>query len=360
MAKGNQAAAPNPVVTNLNNRHMLLAQGIPMRAKVGSFTGHSPGDTIRIKTLNTGVITSFDLVVSATVTQGATPAAYNSFAPYNLLSRVTFKDYNQTQRVNTDGYSLHFLHMTRAGKILDSDAESKIASSTAIRFNLTVPCAYDPATDLRGAVLAQTVVGEQYLELEIPAAVLGTDAFKNVFSSAGGASATISNIQVDVYQNYIQPNDLKTLPLLDLGTVYEIAGGYESGTDIATNSEKWINYPNVRNVLSAMFVGVDAGAAMTNSSFGQLEIWANSNAKLREFSYLDIRNMLSNQIVGYTLPDGVAYFGSRANPIATQMYGNVQIKANWGTITGGNTYTQSQYESFYPNGAPLPGIQTGG
>ncbi len=369
------AQSQNPMQQNAIARAAMAGRGVQMRQKIGTFGPFAMGSTNRIRLLNAGVLTKLTMEVTATVTIATATVTPSSCGPYNLFSTVNVIDYNQVDRVKTDGYSLQALQGIKYRRYYN-DSSAALVSTGLLEVPTTVgtgtlhyiqdiPLAYDAegifggGPDYRGAVLAQTVVGEQFLQLTLPSAGQGADPIIFPYATGTG-TATITNVYVTLYQEYTQPATLADLPLLDLQTIYEIKGNYISSTNIASNTTKYVDYPNVRSVLSSLCILEDNTALATATEFNQIRLIANGNTNLRESSYSLNRQHLRNALGG-DLAHGVFYTSSRQQPVSTALYGNVQLALDFATITGGgSTYLQTQFESFYPAGTPLPGVQTAG
>lgn len=366
----------NPTYQNAMARQALMSGALPVRKLIGSFAGNALGSTRRIRLLNVGLSTRLVVGVRAQIdiTVLGVPSAVGG--AYNLINQVRLIDYNQIERVSSDAYSLAMINGYRKRRALDTAVPSIgftpstvdtssvfvqptiVANNQALNFFFDVPFCVDPeAGDLRGLSWSQAVVGEQFLTLKIADALVGTDPL--LFPYTGG-TMTLDDIIIDVWQEYlIPPKDPNALPLIDLSTVYELKGLLRSQSDIASGGQKLINYPNVRNVLSSLHIGVDNNAAMGPSSISSLQMLINSSQIMREASYASKRREMRNIIRGDAAA-GTVYEDHRQYPIATALYGNVQLAINFGAITGGNTYVSSTFESTYASGSPLPGVTTQG
>ena len=217
--------------------------------------------------------------------------------------------------------------------------------------------AYDPTSDLTGAVLTQTNVGEHYIEIDL-AQMVGPDPWVNPLVSATAVVAN-SNIKIEAYQQYIQPQAMTadSLPVIDLSTIYGFEGAYETSANISNGMSTFINYPNNRSVLSAL-VNFQDNNTFNNvgSDISEIILVANSNTNFKEMSPRYVKESMRN-IGNIDAPGGSYYFSSRRQPILTQLYANVQLRFDIATLGGtGTTKFVSQYEVQYASGAPLPGV----
>jgi hypothetical protein len=310
---------------NANARANLLATGVSMVKKL-PLVSMGLGQQVQIPGQRMGVTTGFMLQVVANVTIAAA-ATIATLGPWNLFNRVLYTDFGGVNRVNTNGFSLYAMQCVKhndlagnavpgvipnIGAIDTNILNVPLADGTAnICYNLWVPLAYNPMSDLRGGILTQTVVGDHYITLQTANAMVG-DPFTSPYEAG---TVTLNSLTIQAFQHYIQPqnlnpaNPLTGLPAIDLSTVYYV-------------------------------------------------LLANSNTNMRELNPAIVRAGMRSQLGG-DLPSGVYYIGSRQQPILTNLYGNVQLRMDINTVNAGVTQIISQYESFAAAGAPLPGIITG-
>lgn len=366
-------AQQNPAQINAQLRAALLATAPRMRKNVGVFTAEA-GQTSRIKLFNVGLLTMLQIFVSAAVTIAVAPATASPKGPWNLISKIRLTDYDGTDRVNCSGFQLFQLNSARyrepfgfnnsgMSAVFTNPEQPLGTGNQTIRFFINVPIAYDPEQDLRGCILAQTAVGEMYLNIDWNANYVTNANDDSVYN--GGAATTVvkngnNNITVQVWQHYLLPQAIGTkgqipLPPLDLMTVYEIAGNVIATDNIVANQERLFNYPNVRTVIGAYTSYMKAG--VTLAVLGdtlQHRLIANGNNVLRDDSE---RSMLFNQRL-YThgdITNGVFYRMHRDKPIETALFGNVQFGVT-PVNAGANSYFETMFESFYTKGMTLPGL----
>jgi hypothetical protein len=369
-----QQAAYN---ANMSARASLLSTGVAMVKKLPLVT-MGLGQQVQIPGQRMGVTTGFWLQCTANITVATAAATLSPMGPWNIFNRILYTDFAGTNRVNTNGISLYAMQCVKhndlsgnavAGVIdnignVDTDI---LTAPTAVGtfnvyFDIWVPLAYDPKSDLRGAILTQTVVGDHYITLQT-AAALGGDPFLCPYSSTN-ANLTLNSLSIEAFQHYIQPqnlnpsNPLAGLPSIDLSTVYYIEGNYTQNQNISAGGSTYINYPNNRSVLSSLLIFENGGGFTLNGAdITNVVLIANSNTNLREMNPRLVRAGMRAQLGG-DLPSGIYYIGSRQQPILTNLYGNVQLKLDVATVNSGTTQFISQYESFAAAGAPLPGIVT--
>jgi hypothetical protein len=363
----------DPVVANAQARSILQNTALPIRKRIASRTDLALGQVYRQRLNNTGLTTGVQLRVSFNVTTTGT-TTQGQFGAYSFVPRVTLTDYNQIERVSSDAFSLQLIRGFKRRRFDDlvgtgyifpgnpsvhnfANFPTGTLTNQEVSFFIDVPfCVDTERGDTRGLSLSQTVVGEQFVEIKIADALIDPDPTKGIFSAATTA-VLVGNVRVEVYQEYLQPQNMASLPMMDLSTIYEIKGLFRSTSDIATNAQKLLNYPNVRTVFSSTHLAIDNNTGVLQAGLPSIQLLANSSQILQEHSLNTLRRWMVDEVQG-DYGQGVIFFNHRNFPISTSIYGNVQLALNWGTITGGNTFTLSTYESIYASGTPLPGIST--
>lgn len=362
----------NPVVQNYNARANLIGTGLHMVKRLAPTTASALGGSVQILLERMGVLTGIMLnfTIPVNVTVAATASA---FAPYNFVNNISYTDYAGLQRVNTSGYHLHALNCFRGHRMANNSSKNAgyilsetgidtdilelptAVAASSINFSLFVPIAYDAASDLRGAVLSQTIYGDHYITIQLPSSLVGADPLAYVYTA--GTVALNGNISVDAYQHYIMPqNGVANLPMIDLSTVYAIEGNFSDSTNITAGQDKYINWPNNRAIMSTQHIYNNGalGGTLNGADISQIVLLGNGNTNLREMSPRYLRNQM-RYTLGSDLPSGFYQLSSRTQPVTTQLYGNVQTKVSIVTAAAGS-YFSSQYESTYMSGTPLPGV----
>jgi hypothetical protein len=378
MATTAQPTAAQLAQMNYANRMNLIQSGLHMIKQLQPVTASSLGGSIRINLERMGIMTGImlDVTIPVNITAAATAS---SFAPYSAIQSVQYTDYAGLQRVNTSGYQLHALNCIRSHKFannsekmagfipsetgIDTDILSlpTATGQASIQFSIYVPIAYDPASDLRGAVLSQTIYGDHYVTLQLPQAFVASDSLTAPYTAGTVALGTNNGgvISVTAYQHYIMPqNGVNNLPMIDLSTIYAVEGNYNDNSNIVTGQPKYINWPNNRAIMSAMHIFDNGGSGTLNGAdLNRIVLLGNSNTNIREMAPRYLRNQM-RYMLGADLPSGVYNLSSRTQPITTQLYGNVQTRFDIANANAG-AYFLSQYESTYLSGTPLPGVIQG-
>lgn len=355
---------------NLNDRATLLGTAVPMIANLGTFGPYQPGQVANIRLRNVGIMTRLKVRATASVTIATANVTASPFGPYGLVSKVDLLDYNTTERVIAPGPMLYFLNSMRHGRpwmptgqgnidTLQTQLPTVVGAGQTIEFNFDVPLAYDPSNDLTGAILAQTIVGEQFLRLTVNPNAIG-DPFCPYLNTGGAGTAAISNVNFQVWQEYLQPQG-PNIPRIDLNTVYEFTAMFTSSDNIVVGGTKFIDYPNVRNVKGAYFTYINDNAGtghptvtVNGTDINSVTLIANGNTNMRELDPLMLRRDM-RIMLGGDLPAAMYYMGHRRHPIYTWIYSQVQLALNFANATA-NPYVAYGFESTYPLNTPLPGV----
>lgn len=366
----------NPYQQNMIARMNLLQTGISMTKRLQPVKGDL-GSQLKIPLLRMGIMTG--VLLQFTVPVDITVAATASLvSPWNIAQQVVYNDFAGTQRTRTNGFQLWAAQSMKQGDALSvvpdmvypgsGDAGPSLAYDSnilsvpvatgekEIRFSLYVPMAYDPSSDLTGAVLTQTNVGEHYITVDLARTLVSADPWASPYTA--GTVAGNGQVTVEAFQMYIQPQNMTAdnLPVIDLSTVYGFEGGYQNTANIATGQATYINYPNNRSILSTLVTFENGGAFTANGDdLSQITVVANSNTNFKEMTPRLVREMMRNMI-NSDLPTGTYYLGSRQQPILTQLYANVQAKMDVREAKAGVTQFVSQFEVQYASGSPLPGV----
>lgn len=353
---------------NLVDRQALLSTGVRMRANLGTQTANGPGQTIQFKLRNVGIITRLKARVTVNYTVAVATVTASPFGPYGFISKIDLLDYNTVDRHFSTGPLNYLLSSIRHGRPWMPTGQGLVDTAQTVQpvttgakvcnFNVEIPVAYDPHNDLTGAILAQTVVGEMFLRLQLNNTLIG-DPMSPFVTDGGGGTVTITAVSVTLFQDYIMPQGSRPqIPLFDLNSVYEYAALYTSSDNIVAGGTKFLDYPNVRNVMGLFMIYVDNSTVTVNETdISQLVLVANGNTNMREQDPMDVRGDM-RQMLGGDLPAGSYYIGSRRNPIQTFIYSQVQQAITFAAASG-TSYLAYGFESVYPLATPLPGIAAG-
>ena len=374
------ATAPQLTIAQQNyiNRQNLIQNGLHMVKQLQPVSGPVGAlpSTLRVPLERMGIMTGIMLEVTVPVTIAVAVPVPSAFGPYNLVKGISYTDYAGLQRVLTSGYQLHVLNCMRGETFMnnanvkgylggvegavDTDILGQPTETGEITFSLFVPIAYDAKSDLRGAVLSQTIYGDHYVTLNFADNFLGTDSLQFPYVTTAGETVTVTagqSVTVQAFQHYIMPQQgVANLPMIDLSTVYAIEGGYQDSANVVAGQSKYINWPNNRAIMSAthIFDQAAVGGTLNGADINRIVLLGNSNTNIRELTPRYLRNEMRYKMGG-DFPSGVYFMNSRSQPITTQLYGNVQTRFDIQTA-GAGSYFLSQYESTYMSGTPLPGV----
>jgi len=374
--RANQALQQNQAL-----RQLLLQSAPRMRKNLGVFSGVPLGQSTRVQLFNVGITTSVQIAVTCPVTIGTATAVASPRAPYNLISRIRLTDYDGTDRVNWSGFQLFVLNCVRSripygvnnegpivtaqgssvlGGIIQNPATPTAVGNGTIQFLLDVPLAYDPEADLRGAILAQTAVGNMWLTVDWANALITQNNVDAVYTGAGTTTVVLNGVtgpNLQVWQEYLMPQQVQgvlPIPPIDLQTVYEMQGNLRDNSNLAVNTEKLLNYPNVRSVIGGYFVYIDGAANMLATDITQFRLIANGNNILRDDTLYSQQIRQRNYLEG-DIAFGTYFYLHRSKPVETALYGNVQAGITPNTVNAG-ALIEFGWESFYTKGSALPGI----
>jgi hypothetical protein len=358
--------ADNLLQQNDALRVALLRSSPRMSKKIGTYSGDE-GETTRIKLFNTGLLTRIRLYVTALYTVGTHVTAATDFAPYNFIKRIKLVDFDGTTRVDCSGFQLWQVNSRRYKTPYGLNAEGLTAVSAAPSAPVTattdtslhwveIPLAIDPERDLRGAMLAQTTVGEMQLVIEW--ATTFQNATQNMdypFYVSSSSTVGTTSTSVEVYQDYLQPvalGNVVPIPPIDVMTVYEISS-LRSSDNLAANAEKLFNFPNQRAVIAAHLQYVADGA--NSGSITGFRLLANGSQTIEEMT---LARQLQNQrlMLHSDLVAGAYIFDYSAKPIQTAQYGNVQLGMTPSAIGSSSQYADITWECLYAKGQSLAGF----
>jgi hypothetical protein len=359
MAQQNQVSA---FEQNIIARQNLLQSGVRM-AKPMQVASADLGGQMIIPLDRTGILTAVELHVSIDYDID-TELVPSPVGPHNLLRRVQYTDFAGVNRTSAPGAFLYDYNSIRLGRPFNNVADDvenaatglfnnpiEVGDGNTMYFVLRIPIAYDDY-DLSGAVLAQTAVGQHYVTIDLAPALIGADPW--LYPFVDGAVDAVSKVSVVAYQEYIQPQNLAGLPIMDLSTIYGIEGNYTTSDNIAAGQEKYINYPNMRSVKSAIIGYVNGDEMNSGTDIDRVRLIANSNVFILDGSPKYFLERMRNGLGGDLQP-GVLYLGHRQQPINTTLYGNVQA-ALTPNLANPGAYIAYAFETMYPSGQALPGI----
>jgi P3 major capsid protein. len=355
---------------NAANRAGLFASAFSMSLALSPNTGVAAGATVRQLLENVGILQSIDVLVSMTVTNNGTSALVPSVAfPYNLVDRITFTDYNRTERVNLTGTELWMRNCFRGARIHNAADEYQQGGPNDTGY------AY-PTSATTGAIAAgDSATVEMLFKVPVSMSHLttmgallmqgnGAQAYANVTLANSHATGgydlpftgdyTITAGSVQIVQRYLQPqNAAQPYPAMDLSTVYELAGNQPTSDNIAVGAPKFINIPNARTV-HGVYLTFANGAYNYGSDLTSLRIRASGNTYLNT-DPLPVWLMHQRNLLGGDFLPGRYFADYSRTPITTNYVGQFQVELVPSSV-GTNPSVNPMFESTYMVGTQLPGM----
>lgn len=373
MPRDGSAPAPSmsPQQANMLARQACVRQSVDMLQQIytNTISANVPGYVFNIPLRQVGLVKRLFVRVHMQVTSAATTTnTLGPFGPSQIFSSIILTDLSNQTRINTAGWHLQGVASAKRRQLYGAAyttadpngygnnftqvmaAPSSIAAGVTgdIYADFEVPLSYTDM-DLRGAIYMNVTNATSYLQLTVnPNVVLasGVDGTFAVYQSSG-AIATVNNITVTVYQNYldqlpISQNGGPVLPLLDLSTAYLLNTTPVSA--LVVNQDVPIPYANFRDFMSTFAVFDNGGTLNTGSD---VNYWALQSANYTNIFKVDPQTAAFNARAVFKgdPPKGTYYFDHRHKPISTIQYGNMQLVLNALTVNANASLTMG-YEQL--------------
>lgn len=345
---------PTPQQINSMQRKQVLSQAVNMKQSIftASLNPSGSNNIVNVNVRPVGLIKRFIVYVTATFSElgGAGDVVATDFAEANLVSNFQFTDLQNNQRHNASGLQFALTSSFKerevyAGAIDYAQASANFGANWPIVGNVPptadaagsatmvyeIPIAYSD-DDLRGAIYANVVSNQMFLQITInpnPAPNTGDDTFAVFFGSANTATTSITNVVINVFQEYLDqlpvgPNGI-VLPTLDISTMYQLL--FTNFTNIAANQAFFFQYTSFRRFMSAMIIFNDTGVRggrMVGQDITQWQLLSANFTPIITETAIE-RARVARRILGTDPPPGTYYFPSRSHPVYTLTYGNMQI-----------------------------------
>jgi hypothetical protein len=358
---------------NLAARQLVVANAVDLVQQIftTTITNYVAGQAypINVPVRNVGLIKRFWVEILATVVQGAAETqTKTTLGGANVLSQAILTDLNNQVRVSTTGWHLHFLATVRrqlafGAAFANSDPSgigqqwnlmttpSPVTAAQTLRWFYEIPASYSD-TDLSGAIWANVLNATMNLQLVINPnffVASGADAVQAVYQSSTAQLGKITSLTMTVYQNSLDqlPVNPQTgsviLPPLDLEYVYLLNN--TNSTGLAAAADQALPYANWRNFLSTFVVYDNAGVLNLGTDINYL---AMQSANFTNLFKLDpfMLSLITRTKINDDFPPGVYYVDTRAKPINTLQYGNMQLLVNPSAVTGSTSQLLIGYESL--------------
>lgn len=338
---------------------------------------------------NVGLVKGFWIQVTYALTNGgAGVATRTGRGAYNVLQNIKYYDLLYNNRVDISGFYLSWLNSQKIGwgfsgsyapnlpngigglnyPVNTGPATIAAAGAATITVFYYLPLAYS-VTDTTGAVFAQTTGGVQNITLTInpnPGAIL-TDT---LYAAYSGATAAVtytggSSINVRVWQDYWgqlpnvrDPNTNQLsyiVPTIDIGTSYVLNQTIQAQPTVGVPFP--LQIANYRKMLSitAAFNNINSGAPNGEAAFGtapnggaDITNWllqAANYTPIRSWSPALLAAQNRNTLLG-DMPIGSYLFDFRAQPLDSQVYGNLQISMTAATVNSATAYVYYGFEAL--------------
>ncbi|MBK8189084.1 MAG: hypothetical protein IPK79_01360 [Vampirovibrionales bacterium] len=383
MASPQPAPRANPMAQNMAARSLILRGGqigdmyFPPAIDVWQPqnpvlpSSPAPGSVLTFYVRNVGLVKRLVCRFKATVTAGATSQQnLTAWGLANFISNVTFFDLGNNQRINTTGWHLTAIASAKRRRVFaaayTSDtplgygninnrimyAPSSIAATVAseIDFQLEIPFVKNDV-DLRGAVYADVTQATMQVQITLNPNMFVTstaDATLAMYQSAGTDLATLSNLQVQLYQNYLDQlpriRGVPILPELDVGTAY-LLNNSASGLPVA-NQDNGAAFINARTYESVTFAYDNNGTLNINGT--DLNYVQLQSANFTNIYNLDgkMLGLMCRNVIMDDFPMGMYYLDFRHRPIDTNQYGNMQLVINPSSVGGSGAVILYGWEAY--------------
>lgn len=356
----------------------------------------APGSVITFYIRNVGLVKRLVVYFKATVTAGATSTQYLTgnqaananpgFGLANFISNVTFFDLGNNQRINTTGWHLTAVasakrrgvfgaayttdtplaYGNKNTRIMYAPATIAKDASSEIDFFLEIPFVKND-TDLRGSIFADVTQATAQVQITLnPNMFVSSTADPSLamYQSGGSDLASLSNLTMTVYQNYLDQlprmGGVPILPELDLGTAY-LLNNSASTLPIA-NQLNGAPFTNARTYESVTFYYNNNGTLNVNGT--DLTSIQLTSANFTNIQNLDPKmlGLMCRNVLGDDFPPAMYYMDFRDRPIDTNQYGNMVLNIQPSSVGGSAAFFGYGWEAFGIIGLVNQGgsIPTGG
>ena len=367
-------------------RSSILATAVDRCQQIFSTTFNpAQNNVVQIPPRNVGLIKGFFVNITGTLnnSDSANASTLSDFNVANIIQQIQFTDLQNNIRIQTPGWHLvcvNALKSRRPYGLAFKNASTDYpvlfgANATAVVNNISpppaasgsplvngtgtfslwvyVPLAYSDR-DLRGAIYANVLQATMQLTITVNtnnlSAAAGTDSTSTVLIGPVASSVSLNPVTITVFQHYLDQlpvaqNGQAVLPMIDLSTIYElkqtVLNAMVPGQDFP------LPYSNFRDFIGTIAIFVHETAGTRDGDGADINYWALQSANFTNLwkyppamQFLKTRNHL-----GFDLPPGTYYFGSRNKPISTVQYGNMELIINPITANAG-AYVLVAYEDF--------------
>lgn len=362
----------DPVALDKAIQQVLIKNAIDMWQPIyqNTLTG-GMGQVVNVPLKNVGLVKKLWLEFSAPITPSAQNQTLQPLGVAAFFSNITFTDLSNQTRINTPSWHLNMVATAKRRRIFGaayttdtpngfgnnytqimaapSSLTGGAGASTVYGF-IEIPLAYTDF-DLRGAIYAGIVNATLNLQFTVNPNLLvvsTADATQSMYKSAGAAAATLGNVTVTLYQNYLdqlpidQQSGQPILPRLALGTAYLLNNTSFGG--LVANQENPLPYANFREFQSTTVLYDNNGAL---NAATDIDHFALQSANFTNIFRLDpwAATLMARQIFGDDPPKGVYYFDHRHKPISTIQYGNMALQIQPSNVAAASSSFVVGYEA---------------
>lgn len=374
LAAMNMAARQLIIDAALKRTQLLTAQSINIALQ----------SVVQVPPRNVGIILGFlvNILTNVSVTAGGTPLTLTPFGAANLVSQFRYDDLNNNTRIQTPGWHINLINSVRGGipylavdalstvptpypvsygawypTLISAAATIAATANSDVNFTYFVPLAYSDQ-DLRGAVFANVIQATQNLQLQLnanPVQARTLSGWLNaVYCTVDGVTAplnvVVANFSVNIWQVYYDQLPISdngpVLPLMDLQTVYDI-----KQTSLPTpivGQDTPIAFSNYRDFLATCLIFVNnvtvAGAFGLETDVNYISMQAANFTEVFKVPP-KIAATWGRTTIGLDFPRNSWYIPTRARPISTIQYGNIDVVLN-ATVAAVGSFLAIGYESF--------------
>ncbi len=375
-----QSAAAQAYQNNLTIRRLLVhgnpAMGIPPAVDMWQPLILSlpavitPGITINVPLRNVGLVKRVVLEITGLFIAGAsTSQTLTPLGLSNLISNVTFFDLANNTRINTTGWHLIARSSAQRRKVWGAAVTTDtpfgygnnyVVNKTAgvitatgnspFRMFLEIPFVRTD-DDLRGLIFGDTTQATMQAQVTFNPNMFVTstqDPTGAVYQSGGTDLATLNNVAVTAYQNYLDqgPRDQNGVPLVpgqDIGTAYVLTN--TTSTLPVANQLNATNFINQRQFLSLVALYDNAGTLNAGTDIANFQI---ASANFTQIRNLDpfMQSLMGRVKISDDFPVGMYYFDFSDRPIDTVQYGNMQFIVQPSSVGGSTAVFLFGWEAY--------------
>lgn len=357
----------------------ILSQGIERLQPIFS-TAYNPANQqqIIIQPQNVGLVRGILLKVQGTIANtnvgaGNTALTRTQYGASNMLRSIVFTDTNNQTRHQTQGWHVGLINSAKQPMVFGAayspnvpvnygnnfTVQSATASishtgttDAAIQFYYYIPLSYGKY-DLRGAMWAGITNAVAQLQVEInPTPVVNTgDATLAVYSGNTGGWKSATTVTITAWQDYIDQIPMvntpagkqPVLPKENMETLYCLNTTNQTG--MVQGQDFGMPYANWRRFLSTVLIYNNAGVLAAGTDITDFKLQTANTSQVWKYGPNEAA-LLARTTFLADPPLGTYYFDTRAKPIDTQQFGNVQLFMNPSLVTNSTATALLGYEYF--------------